>query len=127
MDTYVYLKGMNFYAHHGVMPQETKVGNLFTVDLKLKTDISKAAQTDDVAHALNYAEVFRSVDREMSVPSCLLEHIAMRIVRRLFADYPQIEHVALKLSKRNPPMGADLIEAGVEIEVGRSDFMSLNI
>lgn len=127
MDTYVYLKDMNFYAYHGVMPQENTIGNQFTINLKLKTNICKAAQTDDVAYALNYAEVFRSVSREMAIPSHLLEHVAMRIVRCLFEEYPQISHISLRLAKRNPPMNADLVEAGVEITTERDDFMSLNI
>ena len=30
-------------------------------------------------------------------------------------DFPQIEEITLKLAKRNPPMGADIEAAGVEI------------
>ena len=55
----------------------------------------------------------------MDVPSKLLEHVAGRIIRRLLDDFPAIEHIDLKLSKRNPPMGADIETAGVEVHEGR--------
>ena len=34
-------------------------------------------------------------------------------------DFPQIENIELKLSKRNPPMGADIEAAGIEICISR--------
>ena len=122
MKTFVYLKGLKFYAYHGVMPQESIVGNEYTIDLKLKTDITEAARTDDVTFALDYAKVYESVRQEMLVPSHLLECAAARIVRRLFSDFPQIDYVELRLAKRNPPMGADIVEAGVQIEADRMDI-----
>ena len=63
--------------------------------------------------------VYEAVKAEMEVPSKLLEHIGGRIVKRLFGDFPQIENIELKLSKRNPPMGADIEAAGIEICISR--------
>ena len=37
----------------------------------------------------------------------------------LFGDFPPIEDIELKLSKRNPPMGADIEAAGIEIHTSR--------
>jgi dihydroneopterin aldolase len=59
------------------------------------------------------------VKSEMDIPSKLLEHVAMRISRRLLNDFPLIEVVEIKLEKRNPPMGADIDSAGVEMVVQR--------
>lgn len=119
MESYILLEGLRFYAYHGVAPQETKVGNEYTVSLRLKADITRAIASDDVSDTVNYAEIYQAVKTEMDVPSKLLEHVAGRIIRRLFNDYPAIEHIDLKLSKRNPPMGADIETAGVEVHEGR--------
>ena len=43
-------------------------------------------------------------------------------LRRLFADFPCIESVALELTKDNPPMGADCLGAGIAVTVSRADF-----
>lgn len=122
METYVCLDDLHFFAFHGVAPQETMVGNEYALSLRLKTDIMRAMATDDVADTLNYAEIHQAIKEEMSIPSKLLEHVCGRIVRRLFRDFPVLEHIDLKLSKRNPPMGADIASAGVEIHCGKGEI-----
>ena len=119
MVSYIYLDNLRFFAHHGVGEQETLVGNEFTVSLRLKVDIQRAMHTDNVADTVSYADMYETVKAEMSLPSKLLEHVGGRIVNQLFTDFPQIEEIELKLGKRNPPMGADLQEAGIEIRMQR--------
>ena len=121
---YILLKDLRFQARHGVGAQETLVGNEFTVNLRLRTDLTRAVQTDDVADTLSYADVFEAVRDEMSRPSQLLEHVAGRIARRLFQDFPALDAIELKLMKRNPPMGADIDSAGVELWVQREPSTS---
>lgn len=70
----IFLKDIRCYAYHGVAPQENLIGNEYVIDLKLKVDISKAAQTDEVADTVNYAEVHNVIKTEMAIPSKLLEH-----------------------------------------------------
>lgn len=117
--SFVFLRGLRFYARHGVGPQETLVGNEFTLDLRLGVDFAQAMHTDDVAHTVSYADVYAAVQAEMAIPSRLLEHVAGRIVQRLFRDFPAIAAIDLTLSKRNPPMGADVDAAGVELHCVR--------
>ena len=119
MESYIYLDQVSIYAYHGVSPQETKVGNTFLIDLKLKTDISLAIESDDIAHTVSYADIYQRLAEEMAIPSKLLEHVAGRIVRRIFQDFPTIEAITIKLSKQNPPMGADIASAGIELTAQR--------
>lgn len=111
---YIRLDGLTFYARHGVLPQETQVGAEFTVDLRLSTDFSHAAETDELEGTVNYAEVFRRVKAEMDIPSKLLEHVAYRIALRLLQDFPALTEVQIGVYKQNPPMGADVRRVGVE-------------
>jgi dihydroneopterin aldolase len=117
--SYILLNDLTFYARHGVGEQETVVGNEFRVQLRLKVDFSAAAESDELDGTVSYADVFEVVKSEMEVPSKLLEHVAMRIARRLLNDFPLIEEVKIKLEKRNPPMGADIESAGVEMSASR--------
>ena len=121
MNTYIFLKELRFFAHHGVGEQETRVGNEFTIDLRIKTDIAKAMRTDNVDDTVSYADIYEVIKQEMNIPSKLLEHVVGRIARRLFQDFPTIEALELKLYKRNPPMGADIAAAGVEVCCNRSE------
>lgn len=115
METYILLENVEMYAHHGVFAQETLVGNLFVVNLKLKVDFGSASQSDDLDGTVSYASVFELVKKEMSVPSKLLEHVAGRIVRVLKNEFPKIEQIELKISKRNPPVGGQVEYASVII------------
>ena len=74
-NSYILLEKIRCYAYHGVAPQENLIGNEYLIDLKLKVNISKAAQTDEVADTVNYAEVHHVIMTEMAVPSKLLEHV----------------------------------------------------
>ena len=114
---YITLNNMVFYAHHGVGEQERTIGNEFYVTLRLKVNmaIKEAALTDDVYDTVSYADVFEAVKEEMEQASNLLEAIAFRIAKRLFNESLFIEEIEIKLMKRNPPMGADIDSAGVEL------------
>ena len=120
MNSYIFLENVRFFAYHGVGEQERIVGNEFVINLKLKVDIARAAETDDVAHTVSYADVYENVKAEMDIPSQLLEHACGRIVKRLSRPFPAVKGIELKLAKRNPPMGADMDAAGVEVHCERA-------
>lgn len=120
-ESYVHIDGIRLHARHGVLPQEQLTGNDYIINVRASYDISRAMQTDDVADTLNYAEVYNIIKEEMSIPSKLIEHVAGRIANRLMDSYSQISSVMLRITKCNPPMGADCNGAGVEILVKRTE------
>jgi dihydroneopterin aldolase len=109
------IEQLRLYARHGVMEQERCVGAYYRVSVRVHYNIWQAMQTDDVADTLNYAELCQVVTAEMQQPSNLLEHVAGRICKAVFARFPQTTAVELKLTKENPPMGADCAGASVEV------------
>jgi dihydroneopterin aldolase len=115
MKNYLELKGMTFFACHGVMEQERKVGNTYTIDLKLFFDFLSATVSDNLHDTINYAAVYELVKQEMAIPSNLIEHVAGRILQRIYSDFPKIDRIEIRLAKKNPPMGGDLKEATVVI------------
>lgn len=115
----VFLRDVRLHARHGVSPQETAVGADFIVNLRAEYDISRAIGTDNVADTLSYADVFSVVKREMAIPSRLLEHVAGRIAKALFAEFPGITALDLAITKVNPPMGACCNGAGIEMHSTR--------
>jgi dihydroneopterin aldolase len=99
------------------MPQEQKVGGEFLVDLQVGYPIEAAMQSDEVTDTLNYAELYELMKAEMAIPSQLLEHVAGRIVKSINERFPKVSSIDLKITKKNPPMGADCDGAGVHIIV----------
>ncbi len=116
-ESYIFLREVRFHAFHGVLPQERKVGADFTVTLKVAVDITKATESDEVEDTLNYAMLYDVVKQEMEIPSKLLEHVAGRIGRMVMERFPMVTSIDMRLTKLNPPMGADSKGAGVELHL----------
>ncbi|GAB6124007.1 dihydroneopterin aldolase [Dysgonomonas termitidis] len=113
MKSFILLENLTIYANHGVFGQETVVGNVYIINLKIGVNLEKASLTDDLDDTISYADIYEDVKNEMAIPSKLLEHAAKRIIDRLKDKYTQIESIELRLSKRNPPIGAQLDYASV--------------
>ena len=113
----IFIHNLRLHAFHGVMEQERQVGADFLVSLQVHYNISKAIDTDCLTDTLSYAELCGIVKREMAIPSRLLEQVAGRMAKAVFAQFPQTTAIDLRLVKLNPPMGADCEGAGVEIHL----------
>ncbi len=111
--TLILLNNVRFYAYHGVLPQERKVGAWFSVSLKIDYPFEQTIESDDLAHTLSYESVFEVVEREMAVPSNLLEHVAGRVLEELFKAFPRIRWAEVAIKKDNPPLRGDT--CGAEI------------
>ena len=106
---------MQFYAYHGVMAQETKVGNNYVVNVCMTADLLRACETDNVDDTISYALIFDLVKAEMKQPSKLLEHVAMRIYKSIKSGFPQITALEVRLAKNNPPISGDVKSAEIII------------
>ena len=115
MNTSIRLNEMCFYAYHGVLTQETKVGNNYVVNIHIDADLSRACESDNVEDTINYAIVYHLVKTEMLKPSKLLEHVAMRIYRSIKDTFPQILNLEVRLAKKSPPIKGDVQNAEVII------------
>lgn len=111
----IQIENMEFYAYHGCYKEEQVVGNHFLVDLTVETDCTKPMHSDNLKDALNYLKAYEFVKAEMSVKSHLLEHVAARILDRLYAEFDQIDHATVKVRKMNPPLGGKLESVSVTL------------
>lgn len=115
----IFVNDIQLHAYHGVMPQEQLTGNDYLVSVSAQYPIDKAITTDDVQHTLNYAMVYDIVKEEMDISSKLVEHVAGRIAQHLMKQFADISAVQVRVTKLNPPMGAQCAGAGVEVEMTR--------
>ncbi len=108
------IEDMEFYAFHGHYREEQIVGNRFLVDLEIETDMSAAAESDNLEDAVNYQVAYRIVKEQMRIrKSNLLENIASRILDALFSSLDGMERVTVKIRKMNPPMGGPIKSVSV--------------
>ena len=87
------------------MRKNSAIGNKYSVDLTIDTDLENAATSDNLEDTVDYGELYDIIRHEMQIPSKLLEHIAHRILERTYALYPHINWAEVSISKYNPPLG----------------------
>ncbi len=105
---------MQFYAHHGADSGEQALGQRFEVDLEIETDLSAAGQSDQLADAVNYREVYELVATCMQPPCQLIEAVAERIAGRVLDRY-DIDAVTVWVRKPSVPVGGVIGYSEVEI------------
>ena len=114
----IHIEGMVFYGTHGVLPEENRLGQRFSVDLELGLDVSKAALEDRLNFTVNYADVYRVVKREVEETEVkLIETLAENIANRILSYFP-VEQVRVKVNKLNPPIKG--FHGTVSVEIVRS-------
>ena len=108
------------FANHGVLQEEKAMGQKFVISLSLFTDMKKAAGTDDINEAVNYAEVCEFVTEFTKKNRCkLIEAAAENIATALLLCYPLLDRVDVTLKKPWAPVGLPLGSIGVSISRSR--------
>ena len=102
------LKNIRTFSYHGCLIEEGKIGSDYTVDLKIKTNLQKSAETDHLLDTVDYVHLNKIVTEEMAIRSHLLEHVAKRINIRVLAEIETVEKTTVWVSKINPPIGGDV-------------------
>ena len=110
------LSDLTLYAYHGCFSEERKIGAEYRLDVWVRGDFSSAEKMDNLSKTVDYVRISDIVSEEMKVPSKLIEHVASRIVLKIFSEFSQIETVGIIIKKPNPPMNsyADSVEYKLE-------------
>ncbi len=102
------VENIRVFAHHGCLKEETKIGSDYRVDLVVKGNLQKSAETDLLSDTIDYVFLNRIVREEMLKPSYLLETVAKRILKRIFKEDKIVDKATVSVSKLNPPIGGDV-------------------
>lgn len=92
------------YSFHGANPIEQKVGQWYIVNITVKGDFSQAIINDDLNETIDYSAINDIVQKEMKIPSKLIEHLAGRIQQKLITTFTKIKGGQVKITKLSPPI-----------------------
>jgi dihydroneopterin aldolase len=110
--TSIVINDLRIYAYHGVGEQEQRVGNNFSLTIRVGYDATRAMESDDIADAVSYADIVEIAKRVMATPSRLLEHVAKRLADAILEQYSTVTSLSIEILKITPPISADLASAG---------------
>jgi dihydroneopterin aldolase / 2-amino-4-hydroxy-6-hydroxymethyldihydropteridine diphosphokinase len=111
----VVLTGVAARGHHGVLDHEKRDGQEFVVDVVMEVDLTTAAERDDLAATVNYAEVAADIVGVIQGPAFdLIETVAGRVADLVLAR-PLVEAVEVTVHKPEAPVGVPFTDVSVRL------------
>jgi len=115
MKNHIQVNGIRVYSHHGCLPEETKIGGNYVIDVELETNFLKAAINDSLNDTIDYVIINNIVLEEMEIPSKLIEHVGYRIYQRIKRESNTIDKLTIKITKICPPINGDVANVSIII------------
>ena len=113
----VFLRGLEFYAYHGVPEAERAVGHRYAVDLEVEVT-GRAIDTDAIEDTVDYALLGeRAVQVASATAYRTVERLAAAICEAVLENFPLVLRVRATVVKRLPP--ANLIAECAGVVVAR--------
>lgn len=110
------IEGLEVYAHHGVFPEETRLGQKFVVNAVLHVDTRQAGREDDLRLSVDYGKVCQWIYRFLTDNTYkLLEAAAEHLAESLLLSFPLIEEIELEIRKPSAPIPLPFTSVSVEI------------
>ena len=110
------LSGIELVGFHGQDEAERRRGNRFRIDLSIEGNVETALSSDALADTVDYSGVV-AVIREVNDEKhhLLIESFADAITNALFAAFPPIARLSVRVMKLAPPGLGRVRSAGVEL------------
>lgn len=116
MSDQIKLQNLEVFAHHGVFPEETKLGQKFLVDAVLYLDTRKAGFTDDIHESVDYGFVSHFITEYMSEHTFkLLEAAAEHLAEAILLEVPKVDKIELEIKKPWAPIALPIDTVSVAI------------
>ena len=113
------IRGLRIFAHHGVFPEETSLGQMFVVNATLYTSTRKGGLTDALEGTISYADVCLFLTEYLQNNTWkLLEAAVEHTCRALLLRFPLLQAVELELEKPSAPIPLPFDSVSVCIKRG---------
>ncbi len=109
-----------FYAHHGVLQEEHRIGGRYEVDVSMEVDFEEAARADDLDGTVDYGAIYDLVEAIVTENQFyLIERLAYLIAEKVLSEHARVDAVEVTVRKPNPPVGGTADRAEVTFRQDR--------
>jgi dihydroneopterin aldolase len=116
----IFIRGLRCRGRQGPTPTDQQQAHDYLVDVELLVDIADAVAKDELAAALNIADVAACVRDEVGRrPRVLLERMAADVADALLKRFERVTEVRVKVEKPEPD-GLDAAAEAVELTIARA-------
>lgn len=116
----IFIKNMEIFARHGVLPEETALGQKFIVSAEMECDTRGAGRTDDIRKSVDYTKVCSLIKRIMTENTFkLIEAAAEKTAESILLAFSGVRTVTVSVKKPWAPVMTNLETVGVKITRSR--------
>jgi dihydroneopterin aldolase len=117
MSDRIILKDLQIFARHGVLPEETRLGQRFAVDVTAHLDLRPAGVSDDYTKTVCYDALTQAVAEALTKRRFrLIEAAAEAVAATVLERFPAVDRVAVEVRKPSAPIDAVFAYVAVAIE-----------
>jgi|SRR5690606_5545825 dihydroneopterin aldolase len=99
------MKNCAFFARHGVLDEEEKLGQRFYVDAILDVVPDTALESDSIEATVDYGVAFIEIEKIVTGKRrFLIEALALDVAKALCRKFPQIRRAEITVRKPNAPV-----------------------
>jgi dihydroneopterin aldolase len=116
----ILVRGLQVFARHGVMPEEARLGQRFSIDVTAHLDLRPAGESDDLRKTVDYEALVRlAIETFTARRFSLIEAAAEAVAQAVLASFPTVERVEVEVRKPAAPIDAVFAYVGVAVERSR--------
>ena len=104
METFLKIENIKLWARVGVLDEERKWGQLFSLDIFLWTDFEKSTVNDDIKKTVDYSKLVQVLkDQSKKIYCFTIEKYSNAILEIIDQEF-KLSKIKIILTKCNPPI-----------------------
>ncbi len=113
----IIIKDLTVFANHGVLSEETALGQKFIVSAELDMDLHPAGISDDLSKSVNYDKICSWICKFSKEHPCkLIEAAAESLAEGILTEYGAVRTVRITLKKPWAPVRLPVDYVAVSVE-----------
>ena len=104
METFLKIENIQLWARVGVLDEERKLGQLFSLDIFLWTDFEECTSNDDIKKTVDYSKLVKILkDHSKKIYCFTIEKYSNSILEIIDEEF-KLSKIKIILTKLNPPI-----------------------
>jgi dihydroneopterin aldolase len=118
----ILMQNLGFYGYHGLLKEESVLGQKFFLDIELDINTKEAGLTDDMTKSVSYADVYEVVkDIVQNQRFNLLEALAENIAKEVLEKFDLVKGIMIRIKKPEAPVNGIYDYFGVQIRRAKDE------
>ena len=104
METFLKIEKIKLWARVGVLDEERKLGQLFSLDIFLWTDFEKSTTDDDIKRTVDYSKLVQILKDQSKEICCFTIEKYSNAILEIIDEEFKLSKIKIILTKCNPPI-----------------------